>query len=60
VLEHWSHNIARAFQFIRVEDIAYDRNTPNVVYFADTGEPRAIPDGAGRLRRGPSGRAASS
>jgi hypothetical protein len=55
VLEHWSHNIARAFQFIRVEDIAYDRNTPNVVYFADTGEPRAIPDGAGRLRRGPSG-----
>jgi Bacterial protein of unknown function (DUF839) len=55
VLEHWSHNVARAFQFIRVEDIAYDRRHKNVVYFADTGEPRAIPDGAGRLRRGPSG-----
>jgi hypothetical protein len=55
VLEHWSHNVARAFQFIRVEDIAYDRRRRNVVYFADTGEPRAIPDGAGRLRRGASG-----
>jgi hypothetical protein len=52
VLEYWSHNIVHAFQFIRIEDIAYDRNTPNVVYFADTGEPRAIPDGAGRLQRG--------
>ena len=55
VLEHWSHNIAHALQFIRIEDIAYDRNDPHIVYFADTGEPRAIPDGAGRLRRGPSG-----
>ena len=55
VLEYWSHNVVRALQFIRVEDIAYDRTTPNVVYFADTGEPRAIPDGAGRLRRGASG-----
>ncbi len=55
VLEYWSHNVVRALQFIRIEDIAYDRNTPNVVYFADTGEPRAIPDGAGRLRRGVSG-----
>ena len=54
VLEYWSHNVARAFQFIRVEDIAYDRNNPRVVYFADTGEPRALPDGAGRLRRGSS------
>jgi len=55
VLEHWSHNIAHAFQFIRIEDLAYDRTNGKVVYFADTGEPRAIPDGAGRLRRGPSG-----
>jgi uncharacterized protein DUF839 len=55
VLEYWSHNVVRAFQFIRVEDLAYDRRHKNVVYFADTGEPRAIPDGAGRLRRGPSG-----
>jgi len=55
VLEYWSHNVVRALQFIRIEDIAYDRTTSNIVYFADTGEPRAIPDGAGRLRRGPSG-----
>jgi hypothetical protein len=54
-LENWS-NQNNVFQFIRVEDIAYDRNDSNVVYFADTGEPRAIPDAAtGRLRRGPSG-----
>jgi hypothetical protein len=55
VLEYWSHNVVRALQFIRIEDIAYDRTTPNVVYFADSGEPRAISDGAGRLRRGASG-----
>jgi hypothetical protein len=54
-LESWS-NQNNVFQFIRVEDIAYDRNDPNVVYFADTGEPRALPDAATtRLRRGPSG-----
>ena len=39
-LENWS-NENNVFQFIRVEDIAYDREHPNVVYFADTGEPRA-------------------
>ena len=54
-LENWS-NQNNVFQFIRIEDIAYDRNRPNVVYFADTGEPRAIPDPTtGRLRRGPAG-----
>ncbi|HXH88902.1 MAG TPA: alkaline phosphatase PhoX, partial [Gaiellaceae bacterium] len=54
-LEKWSNDNG-IFQFIRVEDIAYDRNTPNVVYFADTGEPRALPDATTtRLRRGPSG-----
>lgn len=54
-LENWS-NANNVFQFIRVEDIDYDRNNPRVVYFADTGEPRAIPDAAtGRLKRGPSG-----
>jgi hypothetical protein len=54
-LEAWS-NENNAFQFIRVEDIAYDRNDPNVVYFADTGERRALPNPAtGRLMRGPSG-----
>jgi hypothetical protein len=47
-LENWS-NENNVFQFIRVEDIAYDRNTSNVVYFADTGEPRARP-GAGPAR----------
>jgi hypothetical protein len=54
-LETWS-NANNVFQFIRVEDIAYDRTTPNVVYFADTGEPRAVPDPTtGRLRRAPAG-----
>lgn len=54
-LENWS-NANNVFQFIRVEDIAYDRHHHNVVYFADTGEPRALPDAAtGRLRRGPAG-----
>jgi hypothetical protein len=55
VLEHWS-NINNVFQFIRIEDIAYDRTNGKTVYFADTGEPRAIPDATTtRLRRGPSG-----
>jgi hypothetical protein len=54
-LENWS-NQNGVFQFIRIEDLAYDRNTPNVFYFADTGEPRAIPDPTtGRLMRGPAG-----
>jgi hypothetical protein len=54
-LENWS-NANNVFQFIRVEDLAYDKNSPRMVYIADTGEPRAIPDAAtGRLRRGPSG-----
>jgi hypothetical protein len=54
-LETWS-NDNNVFQFIRIEDIAYDRDDPNVVYLADTGEPRAIPDpNTGRLMRGPSG-----
>ena len=64
-LEDWS-NANNVFQFIRVEDIAYDRNDPNVVYFADTGERRALNDAQwvalnptanvpnGRLHRGPS------
>ena len=55
VLETWS-NRNDAFQFIRIEDTAYDRTNPKVVYLADSGEPRALPDAAtGRLRRGPSG-----
>src|SRR6476469_5928377 len=39
-LETWS-NANNVFQFIRIEDLAYDRNDHHVVYFADTGEPRA-------------------
>ena len=54
-LESWS-NANGVFQFIRVEDIAYDRKSPNVIYFADTGEPRAVADPAtGRLRRATAG-----
>jgi hypothetical protein len=52
-LENWS-NTNNVFQFIRVEDIAYDRNSPRTVYIADTGEPRAsnaTSAGAGRLTR---------
>ena len=39
-LETWS-NANNVFQFIRIEDLAYDRNDHHIVYFADTGEPRA-------------------
>ena len=54
-LEEWS-NANNVFQFIRIEDLAYDRNHDNVVYFADTGEPLAIPDpSTTRLMRGPDG-----
>jgi hypothetical protein len=50
-LETWS-NANNVFQFIRIEDIAYDRNDAHVVYMADTGEPRAVRDAATtRLRR---------
>lgn len=54
-LENWSnrHNV---FQFIRLEDLATDRHRPRVVYIADTGRDRVVPDGGtGRLVRGPSG-----
>lgn len=55
VLERWS-NLNNVFQFIRIEDTAYDRTNPRVQYLADSGEPRALPDATtGRLRRGPSG-----
>ncbi len=55
VLERWS-NLNNVFQFIRVEDIAYNRSDSRVVYLADTGEPRAIPNATtGRLGRGASG-----
>ncbi len=55
-LENWS-NANNVFQFIRIEDTAYDPNQPRRVFLADTGERRALDDNlvSGRLRRGPSG-----
>jgi hypothetical protein len=54
-LENWS-NENNVFQFIRLEDLTYDRNNPRVVYVSDTGATRVVPDPAtGRMQRGPSG-----
>ena len=54
-LEDWS-NANNVFQFVRVEDIAYDPDHPRVVYFADTGNSRLVEDPAtGRLYRAASG-----
>jgi hypothetical protein len=59
-LEQWS-NENNVFQFIRLEDMAYDRNSPRVVYVADTGSDRIVPNPAtGRLVRGPSGTVGSA
>lgn len=50
-LENWS-NANNVFQFVRVEDIAYDPDDPRTVYFADTGTSRLAEDPAtGRLTR---------
>lgn len=54
-LENWS-NENNVFQAIRLEDLAYDKNDPRIVYVADTGRTRVVPDPAtGRMMRGPSG-----
>ncbi len=54
-LENWS-NANNVFQAIRLEDLAYDRNDPRVVYIADTGATRVVPSATtGRLVRGPGG-----
>ena len=54
-LENWS-NDNNVFQFIRLEDLDYDRNNPRVVYVADTGRSRIVPDPTtGRMQRGPGG-----
>ena len=38
VLEHWGDIQPKpVFQFVRIEDIAYDRHDSNIVYFADSG-----------------------
>ena len=53
-LENWS-NANNVFQFVRVEDIAYDPDDPRVIYFADTGNTRMYESAAtGRLARFPS------
>jgi hypothetical protein len=58
-LEDWS-NAHNVFQFIRVEDTAYDPNVGEgenpVMYFTDTGSGSAVPDpDTGRLTGGGSG-----
>lgn len=54
-LEQWS-NDNNVFQFIRLEDLAYDKNSPRTVYIADTGRSRIVPDPTtGRMQRGPGG-----
>jgi hypothetical protein len=58
-LENWS-NANNVFQFIRVEDTAYDPNVGAgenpVMYFTDTGSSSAVPNPAtGRLMGGGSG-----
>lgn len=60
LLEQWS-NDNNVFQFIRLEDLAYDVHNPRVVYVADTGRSRIVPDvETGRMLRGPSGTVGSA
>jgi hypothetical protein len=63
-LEDWS-NDNNIFQFIRLEDLAVDKRYSDdwgrVVYVADTGRSRIIPDPTtGRMMRGPSGTVGSA
>ena len=53
VLEYWSH-LNHVFQFVRVEDLAYDKRPGmgNVVYFADTGRATSGAPGAGKSTNG--------
>jgi hypothetical protein len=53
VLEYWSH-LNHVFQFVRVEDIAYDKRSGmgNVVYFADTGRATAGDPAANKSTNG--------
>lgn len=58
-LENWS-NENNVFQFVRVEDLAYDPDDPRTVYFTDTGTTRLAEDpDTGRLERLSSGGVAS-
>jgi hypothetical protein len=53
VLEYWSQ-LNNVFQFVRVEDIAYDKRPgmENVVYVVDSGRGTAGPSQAGRSTNG--------
>ena len=53
VLEYWSH-LNHVFQFVRVEDLAYDKRPGmgNVVYFADTGRATSGAPGANKSTNG--------
>jgi hypothetical protein len=53
VLEYWSH-LNHVFQFVRVEDLAYDKRPGmgNVVYFADTGRATLGAPAQGRSTNG--------
>ena len=53
VLEYWSH-LNHVFQFVRVEDLAYDKRPGmgNVVYFADTGRATSGAPAAGKSTNG--------
>jgi hypothetical protein len=53
-LEDWS-NANNVFQFVRIEDVIYDPDSPRTIYFADTGNSRLVDPGTGRLYRGASG-----
>jgi hypothetical protein len=56
-LEAWS-NDNNVFQFVRVEDMAYDPDDTNVVYFTDTGTDRLLEsEETGRLFRAAAGTA---
>jgi hypothetical protein len=46
VLEHWGDIQPKpVFQFVRLEDLAYDRRNENVLYIADTGRGATSPGG---------------
>lgn len=50
-LEDWS-NANNVFQFIRVEDIQYDPDSPRTIYFADTGSTVQADAVTGRMKSG--------
>ena len=56
VLDQWGNAANNSygknvFDFVRIEDIAYDRNDPNVVYLADSGRGSGMSSPNGRIWR---------